>query len=227
MAEMFGPLDQYCLAVRPLAQAPSKALPYNKLVLLHATPGGSAAKSKSWPTNHWAEFVRRLTDQGFTVGFTGTQADQPAIAAILEAVGVPGDRAFSLAGALNLPELAYALGQARLLVTVDTGVAHLAAALNAHVVCLHGPTHFARWGACNSRAVGIDSPHPAAGYIHYGFESHPQQDEVMAMISVDTVATAVAEKLAETGEAALGEQGSGRVLEMEPSDRRTRRAATP
>ena len=220
MAEMFGPLDEYRLTVRPLQRAPAKALPYSKLVLMHATPGGSAATPKSWPPGQWAELIRRLTDQGLVVAFTGTQADQPAIVSILDAAGVAGDCAFSLAGDLNLTELAYALDHARLLVTVDTGVAHLAAALNARVVGLHGPTRFARWGACNPRAVGINSPHAAAGYIHFGFESHPQQDEIMSMISVDTVAAAVAAKLAEASEG----QGSGRVREMEHS---VLRSATP
>ena len=228
MAEMFGPLDEYRLAVRPLERAPGKALPYNRLVLMHATPGGSAAKPKSWPTEQWAELVRQLTAQGLVVGFTGTQADQPAIVSILDASGVPSDRAFSLAGALNLTELAYALNHARLLVTVDTGVAHLAAALDAHVVGLHGPTRFARWGACNRRAVGVDSPHPAAGYIHFGFESHPQQDEIMPMISVDTVAAAIAAKLAESADASTGEgRGPTRLREVESSDRRALRSATP
>lgn len=228
MAEMFGPLDQYRLAVRQLARAPARALPYGRLVLMHATPGGSAAKPKSWPPKLWAELVRRLTEQGLVVGFTGTQADQAAISEILEETGVSGESAFSLAGALNLTELAYALNHARLLVTVDTGVAHLAAALDAPVVCLHGPTRFARWGACNARATGIDSPHPQAGYIHYGFENHPQQDEMMASITVDTVAAAVAAKLAETGESAANEgRPAIRLRVVETPDRKTLRSATP
>ncbi|MBW7971554.1 glycosyltransferase family 9 protein [Bradyrhizobium sp. BR 10289] len=198
MAELFGPLDSYRLTIRSIECAPSRALPYDKLVLMHATPGGSAAKPKSWPREHWAELVGRLTGKGFVVGFTGTQADQTAIDAILDVAKVPSESAFSLAGLLSLPELAYALNRAKLLVTVDTGVAHLAAALNAPVVCLHGPTRFARWGACNVRATGVDSPHPAAGYIHYGFESHPLQNDVMPAISVEAVEAAVTVRLTET-----------------------------
>ncbi len=205
MAELFGPLEAYQLAIRQVDRAPSKSLPYDKLVLMHATPGGSAAKPKSWPEERWAELVRRLTGKGLIVAFTGTQADHFTIDAILSAAIVPSENAFSLAGVLSLPELAYVLNRVKLLITVDTGVAHLAAALNASVVCLHGPTRFARWGACNRRATGIDSSHPAAGYIHFGFESHPQQDEIMATISVDAVEAAVAARLSEARDPQKGD----------------------
>jgi hypothetical protein len=33
----------------------------------------------------------------------------------------------------------------------------------------------------------IDASHPAAGYIQFGFESHPQAEEIMQSISVDEV----------------------------------------
>ncbi|MCK1396158.1 glycosyltransferase family 9 protein [Bradyrhizobium sp. 1] len=228
MAELFGPLDTYRLTIRPLERSPSKALPYDRLVLMHATPGGSAATPKSWPQACWAELVRRLTGKGFVVGFTGTQADEAAVGAILDAAKASSESAFSLAGALSLPELAYALNRARLLVTVDTGVAHLAAALDAPVVCLHGPTRFARWGACNSGATGVDSSHPAAGYIHFGFESHPQQNAVMETISVDAVEAAVIARLSATKDSdSESAEDVAAPRDDSAPEQRARRSATP
>ena len=34
----------------------------------------------------------------------------------------------------------------------------------------------------------IDALHPAAGYIQFGFETHPRAREIMRSISVDEVA---------------------------------------
>lgn len=195
IAELFGPLPKYFLQLRKIEQPAGLTLPYDRLVLMHLMPGGSAARQKSWPADRWAELARRLVERGWTVGFTGADADRDAIASVLKSANLPADRCLSLAGRLNLAELSYVLSRSRLLVTVDTGVAHLAAALDCAVVGLHGPTTFARWGAWNARSIGVESRHPAAGYINYGFERHPQGDEIMACLSVDAVSDAVLGKL--------------------------------
>ena len=74
-----------------------------------------------------------------------------------------------------------------LVISVDTAILHLAAALDCRVIGLHGPTLSRRWGAKSSGAVSIDSPHPAAGYISFGFERHSEEYEIMRAIPVDTV----------------------------------------
>jgi heptosyltransferase I len=110
---------------------------------------------------------------------------------------LPTDSGICLAGRLSLPQLAHVLQRVRLLVTIDTGIAHLAAAVNGAVIGLHGPTRFERWGACNERASGLNAPHPSAGYINYGFERHPLGDKIMASLSVDKVFAAIMTRLQE------------------------------
>ena len=134
-------------------------------------------------------------DQDWVVGFSGNAADAAAIAAILAVAQLPPSRCFSLAGWLTLSQFAHALARTRLLVTIDTGPAHLAAAVGAPVLALHGPTRFERWGAHNPDATGLNAPHPAAGYIHFGFERHRQADRIMSSLTVDTVAAAALSRL--------------------------------
>jgi hypothetical protein len=58
-------------------------------------------------------------------------------------------------------------------------------------VCL---AQVARRVAPNSRS--IDAAHPAAGYMQFGFETHPRSREVMRSISVDEVHKAAVSLLA-------------------------------
>lgn len=195
VAELFGPLAEYRPRVRLDEAAPD--LPLDRLVLLHVSAGGSRAAAKSWPAASWAALARHLAADGWVVGFTGAASDVPAIRRIIEAAGLPPECCLLLAGRLTLPQLARTLADARLLVTIDTGVAHLAAAAGGRVVALHGPTRFARWGAHTPLATGLDAPHPAAGHVHYGFERHPRADRIMASLSVDAVFAMVAARLEE------------------------------
>jgi Glycosyltransferase family 9 (heptosyltransferase) len=84
---------------------------------------------------------------------------------------------------------------AKLVITIDTGVLHLAAAVNANIVALHGPTRSACWGARNPRATSLDSTHFVAGYLRYGYERHPLGHETMLAHTVEGVARAAFAKL--------------------------------
>jgi ADP-heptose:LPS heptosyltransferase len=191
VAELFAPLAEYTLQLSTTDRPPTLDLPYDRLILMHMFPGGSCAKQKSWPAENWIELAQRIVKKGWVVGLTGAPADREAADRILDLAALPKDRCVSLVGRLSLAELGNVIMRSRLLVTIDTGIAHLAAALNARVVGLYGPTRSARWGSRNERAICLNSPHAAAGYINYGFERHPQGDEVMASLSADVVEAAV------------------------------------
>jgi ADP-heptose:LPS heptosyltransferase len=187
LSRVFAPYAPYRAALRDERVKPVRALPYERLVLCHVSPGGSRARDKSWPVPYWVELTRRLAGQGFAIGFTGTKADLPNVEPILAAADLPRSVAFSLCGELSLGELAFALRAARLLITVDTGVLHLASAIGAPALALHGPTRAARWGGRSVSVTSLDSPHPDAGFVHFGFESNPHGFEVMAALGVDAV----------------------------------------
>lgn len=195
LAQCFGPLDRYRLAVRPGNRTELTNLPFEKTVLLHMTAGGSRARQKSWPASNWAALAQLLAKDGWIVGFTGTVVDISAVQEVIAEAKLQPEIGICLAGRLSLSQLAYVLPRVRLLVTIDTGIAHLASAVNGAVIGLHGPTRFERWGSCNARASGLNAPHPSGGYIHYGFERHPRGEEIMASLSVDEVFSAVLGRL--------------------------------
>ncbi|WP_045319986.1 glycosyltransferase family 9 protein [Limimaricola cinnabarinus] len=165
------------------------------LVLCHVSAGGARAAAKAWPVENWVALARGLVAQGYQVGFTGVPADAEAVAPILEVAALPADRAFSLCGKLSLAALAELLAEVPLLISVDTGVLHLSAAVSGRAIGLHGPTHAARWGSVSPAALGLDSPHPAGGFVQYGWEDHPQAEEIMPMLTPERVLSAALDKL--------------------------------
>ena len=104
------------------------------LVVLH--PGARWA-SKLWPPASWARLSEWFHGQGFRVAVTGSASDRELVTAIAAQCRAP---VVNLAGSTSLAQLAGILRRARLAVTTDTGVMHLAAALGTPVAALFGPT---------------------------------------------------------------------------------------
>jgi ADP-heptose:LPS heptosyltransferase len=75
---------------------------------------------------------------------TGGSAERDLAEEVRRAAGLPPDSV--LAGRTDLEQLAAVVAGARLLVSGDTGVAHLATAYRTPSVVLFGPVSPARWG---------------------------------------------------------------------------------
>ncbi len=105
---------------------------------------GASAPARRWPPERFAHVARHLAERGYEVVLTGT-ADERALAEHVAArAGLP--RTTVLAGATTLEELAALVADARLVVSNDTGVAHLASAYRTPSVVLFGPVPPRRWG---------------------------------------------------------------------------------
>lgn len=107
-------------------------------------------RTKLWEEGRWRELAASLLTEGVGVFITGGQEDG-AMAAEISAGLNPAP--VSLAGRLSLKELAAVLSLADLLVSVDSGPMHMAAAMGTPVVALFGPTDPRRTGALGPGAV--------------------------------------------------------------------------
>ena len=143
----------YGIAIRPeSATSLATAFPVTDAdefaVLLHAT---SAAK-KEWPENHWVQLGERLAARGMIVVLPfGNELEQARSNRL--AGGIPGAR---VPPALSLDLLAVLLSQARVVVGVDTGLTHLAVALNRPTIGLYCASDPAATGLYGSpRALNI------------------------------------------------------------------------
>jgi lipopolysaccharide heptosyltransferase II len=100
---------------------------------------GASAPSRRYPPEGFAAVARELTHTyGWQIIFTGSPAEQALVTEIRAAMGAPS---YSLAGRLDLPELAALIAAAPLLITNNTAPAHLAAAVQTPVVDLYALTN--------------------------------------------------------------------------------------
>lgn len=109
-------------------------------VLVHP---GAASGSRRWPADRFARVVSELIDRGERVVVTGSPGERALTARV---TGVPKPAVLDLGGRLDLAGLAAVVAASRLVISGDTGVAHLATAFGSPSVLLFGPTPPAWWG---------------------------------------------------------------------------------
>lgn len=97
-------------------------------------PGAEYGPAKQWPLPHFATLARELADLGFQVWVLGSDKDKPAAAAIC--AGNP--HAHDLAGRTGLGDAVDLLALAAAAVTNDSGLMHVAAALDVPLVAIFG-----------------------------------------------------------------------------------------
>jgi lipopolysaccharide heptosyltransferase II len=111
----------------------SRSVPW---AVLH--PGATAA-SRRYPAEQYAAVARRLvSEHGWRLLYTGGEGERELVEQVIAGSGVPG---VNLAGALSLEELAALIARAPLLITNNTGPAHIAAAVGTPVVDLYAQTN--------------------------------------------------------------------------------------
>jgi ADP-heptose:LPS heptosyltransferase len=110
-------------------------------VVLHP---GAASGSRRWPARRFAAVAQAMSAAGHPVVITGTGAERPLAREIASLAGLPPRCV--LAGRTGLAGLAAQVAGAALVISNDTGVAHLAVAFGTPSVTLFGPVSPRLWG---------------------------------------------------------------------------------
>jgi ADP-heptose:LPS heptosyltransferase len=105
---------------------------------------GAGTPLRLWPAARWRQVLDALLARGFAVAIT-CGAEEAALALEID----PEQRARHYAGALDLAQLWHLLHGARLTVSLDTGIAHLARAAGSPLVVLFGPGSAQLFGGGN------------------------------------------------------------------------------
>jgi heptosyltransferase-2 len=107
--------------------------------VLALCPGAEYGPAKRWPAAHFAAVAAVHLDRRGTVWLLGTRADAPTCAAIVAALPERlRERAFDLAGRTSLLDAVDLLARAAQVVTNDSGLMHVACALDRPVVAVYG-----------------------------------------------------------------------------------------
>lgn len=143
------PTERGDYGVRAELQRDSQKKP-SGLLFFH----GTARAEKLWPESHWVQLAGLAAANGYQVWLPwGNEREKERANRIVSADG----RAQVLPR-LDLLGLASMLMDVSGAVAVDTGLAHLSAALDVPTVSLYGPTNTALIGAYGRNQVHIQSP---------------------------------------------------------------------
>ncbi len=127
--------------------------PKNKQPILALCPGAAFGTAKRWPEEYYIELAKEKVQQGWRVWLFGSPQDMPVIHKIQNAVrniiretrqaedqqNIVDD-CMNFAGELDLLTRIDILSVVDVVVTNDSGLMHIAAALNKLVIAIYGPT---------------------------------------------------------------------------------------
>lgn len=105
--------------------------------VLALCPGAEFGPAKRWPASHFADIANQKLNEGWQVWIFGSPKDKPVADEIM---ALTDQRCIHLAGRTRLDEAIDLLALASLVVSNDSGLMHIAAALQRPLVALYGPT---------------------------------------------------------------------------------------
>lgn len=133
-------------------------------------PGGRSL-TRRWPADRFAAVADELVDRGFQVVLTGSPEEADVVGAVAAQMARP---AVNLTGKTSLGGLGALLSKARLLISNDTGVSHVASALRTKSVLIVLGSDPSRWAPLDRQthlpvSVPIDCRPCSYATCPYGF----------------------------------------------------------
>ncbi|MFI4962345.1 MAG: lipopolysaccharide heptosyltransferase I [Legionellales bacterium] len=116
----------------------------------------ASCANKLWPEAYWQEVIQDLIKSGYEILIPWWSKEEKERAIRLKNNRDP----VHLLPQLNLAQKATVLTKAQAAISVDTGLAHMAAALNIPNVCLYGPTNPEHCGTYGYKQVHLSSGTP-------------------------------------------------------------------
>ncbi|GJL50710.1 MAG: glycosyl transferase family 9 [Nitrospirales bacterium] len=147
---------------------------------------------KAWPFERFASLCDRLAENSLSIILVGDDRDQEVATKIQE---VAKTRIFSLVGKTPLLVLAALMQKAELFIGNDTGLMHMASAVECPVLGLFGPTNPETWGPRGSMTTVIYKGLDCRACFHPG--CFRGEESCMKLISVDEVYEAALKLLQE------------------------------
>lgn len=104
-------------------------------------PGAEFGPAKRWPDYHYAKLAEQLISEGHQILLFGSAKDNEAGEQIIQQLTeVARSHCLNLAGKTALDQAVILLAHCQAIVTNDSGLMHVAAALNRPLVALYGPS---------------------------------------------------------------------------------------
>jgi ADP-heptose:LPS heptosyltransferase len=161
-----------------------------KIALVHPT---AAFATKQWAVEKFSQVAEFLSELGLAVVAIAGPGQDQTVDDLIRTSRVPV-QTFSL----SLPEVTALASRSRLFVGNDSGIAHIAAAVNAPAVVIFGSSnidHWRPWTSGPAEVVREEMPcQPCHGYFCEKFE----RPECIIRVPVSRVKTAIERVLAQS-----------------------------
>lgn len=122
-----------------------------RLVFFH----GTTWETKKWPEAYWQSLAKYCVDAGFSIALPWGNEEERLRAENIATVSPQ----IEVLAKLPLKDLAALLTNSAAAVAVDTGLGHLAAALNVPTLSLYGPTDPEQIGTCGDNQYHLRPAH--------------------------------------------------------------------
>lgn len=119
---------------------------------------GTTWQTKLWPVNYWKELAHLLNQRGLKVFLTFGNEEEKQRA---EEIAKNNDNVTVLSK-MSLKEVTQLMAAATAIVSVDTGLGHVAAALSVPTISLYGPTDAKLTGTMGNKQTHLQANFPCA-----------------------------------------------------------------
>lgn len=127
--------------------------------VLALCPGAEFGPSKRWPEAHYANLAGTYAERGWQIWLLGSQRDRPVTDAIVEHLPAAlKAQAHNLAGTTELADAVDLLAGADLVVSNDSGLMHIAAALDRPLIVVYGSSSPGFTPPLSARAQTLSIP---------------------------------------------------------------------
>lgn len=141
-------------------------------------PGAAYGPAKRWPAERYAGLAGRLAaEMGATLLVFGTESDREAAARIREAAP---EQVKDLTGRTSLAQAMALIALCQAFVTNDSGLMHVAAALNTPLVAVFGSTDAVATGPFSPRAVVVQKQLPCSPCL----KTHCRRNDFACMMEI-------------------------------------------
>nr|MBF0686089.1 glycosyltransferase family 9 protein [Pseudomonas sp.] len=146
----------------------------HRTVIVHP---GARLPSRRWPVQRFAQVANRLAAQGWQIAITGSQDERLITQSLLAAMQDPANQPpVDLTGATSLGVLAALVARCRLVVSNDTGISHVAAAVQTPSVVIASGSDVHRWAPLDQERHTVlwhDLPCRPCAHHECPYPGHP------------------------------------------------------
>ncbi len=172
-----------------------------RLKIIFNTGSSDLISLRSWTKEHFSRLAELTLDAypDAAVIFTGTRGEKKTVKALIEGITDrdKGERIFDLSGETTLRELIALFSASDIIVTIDSGTAHMASLTDTAIIDLFGPETPALYGplSVNSTNVYMDLACQPCISVFNGKHSHCTDNICMQQITPEAVLELIKESL--------------------------------